>query len=163
MTTFKFTKSQETLYLQLIGNITLDIHSDIKKNLCIQLKEFANLEIDASLITYIDSTGVSILVTAMQLCKQYNINFVITKISDELIHILQEADLEKLFSIDTITQSEQSQNILPKSEVNHENIHDALIAKDLVNMQTQTMESPVTDEHTSFHQDPDTLFKPGTF
>ena len=75
---FKFTKNSDQLVLTLSGDIDLEITPDVKNDLAENLDEVSKLEIDGQLVNYIDSSGISILVIAMQSCKQKNIDFSIS-------------------------------------------------------------------------------------
>ncbi|EJW21316.1 hypothetical protein IMCC14465_11120 [alpha proteobacterium IMCC14465] len=100
---YKFTKNAEELILTLSGDIDLEITPDVKNDLSENLDDISKLEIDGCLVNYIDSSGVSILVIAMQSCKQKNIDFSISKASDELMRVIQLAHLDKLLTIDEMT------------------------------------------------------------
>ena len=93
---FQFKRDRgDNITLILAGDIDLEVTPEIKTQLSSQLEDAASLTIDASNISYLDSSGVSILVIAMQNSKQKQIVFSISNISDEAMRVLQLAKLEK--------------------------------------------------------------------
>ena len=71
---FQFKRDRgDHITLILAGDIDLEVTPTIKKQLSSQLDDATSLTIDASNISYLDSSGVSILVIAMQSSKQ-NLN-----------------------------------------------------------------------------------------
>ena len=97
---FQFKRDRgDNITLILAGDIDLEVTPEIKTQLSSQLEDAASLTIDASNISYLDSSGVSILVIAMQNSKQKQIVFSISNISDEAMRVLQLAKLEKILPI----------------------------------------------------------------
>ena len=101
---FQFKRDRsENLTLTLAGDIDLEVTPDIKSQLSSQLADAASLTIDAASVSYLDSSGVSILVIAMQSCKQKQINLAVSKVSEEAVRVLQLAKLDKILPIGEIT------------------------------------------------------------
>lgn len=101
---FQFKRDRnENLTLTLAGDIDLEVTPDIKSQLSSQLADAASLTIDAASVSYLDSSGVSILVIAMQSCKQKQINLAVSKVSEEAMRVLQLAKLDKILPIGEIT------------------------------------------------------------
>ena len=97
---FQFKRDRgDNITLILAGDIDLEVTPEIKTQLSSQLEDAASLTIDASNISYLDSSGVSILVIAMQNSKQKQIVFSISNISDEAMRVLQLAKLDKILPI----------------------------------------------------------------
>jgi|GEM_PF-299652 len=97
---FQFKRDRgDNITLILAGDIDLEVTPAIKKQLSSQLDDAASLTIDASNISYLDSSGVSILVIAMQSSKQKQIVFSVSNISDEAMRVLQLAKLDKILPI----------------------------------------------------------------
>ena len=97
---FQFKRDRgDNITLILAGDIDLEVTPEIKTQLSSQLEDANSLTIDASNISYLDSSGVSILVIAMQNSKQKQIVFSISNISDEAMRVLQLAKLEKILPI----------------------------------------------------------------
>jgi anti-anti-sigma factor len=105
---FQFKRDKnETISLTIAGDIDLEVTPDIKSQLVGQLVGARGLTIDAANVSYLDSSGVSILIIAMQSCKQMGIALTIAKISDEAVRVLQLAKLDKILPIEAITGPSQ--------------------------------------------------------
>lgn len=97
---FQFKRDRsENLTLILSGDIDLEVTPDIKSQLASQLADAGSLTIDAARVSYLDSSGVSILVIAMQSCKQKQLTLSISQISEEALRVLQLARLDKILPI----------------------------------------------------------------
>ena len=190
---FKFTKNSDQLVLTLSGDIDLEITPDVKNDLAENLDEVSKLEIDGQLVNYIDSSGISILVIAMQSCKQKNIDFSISKASSELMRVIELAHLDKLLTINEQTGPADLVDVDVFSDTGAndkkivENIYqndDDLIAQELADLGgDETASSVITDapnpsdgntKENNQNTDPEAasdtektensgLFKPGTF
>ena len=190
---FKFTKNSDQLVLTLSGDIDLEITPDVKNDLAENLDEVSKLEIDGQLVNYIDSSGISILVIAMQSCKQKNIDFSISKASNELMRVIELAHLDKLLTINEQTGPADLVDVDVFSDTSAndkkivENIYqndDDLIAQELADLGgDETASSVITDapnpsdgntKENNQNTDPEAasdtektensgLFKPGTF
>jgi len=190
---FKFTKNSDQLVLTLSGDIDLEITPDVKNDLAENLDEVSKLEIDGQQVNYIDSSGISILVIAMQSCKQKNIDFSISKASNELMRVIELAHLDKLLTINEQTGPADLVDVDVFSDTGAndkkivENIYqndDDLIAQELADLGgDETASSAISDasspsdentqennQNTDSEAASDTektensgLFKPGTF
>ena len=96
---FSFKKADTKLTLSLAGDIDLEITPDLKQQLIGELEDATALDIDGRNVTYIDSSGVSILVIAMQNCNKAGLELTISAVSDQLMRVLQLAHLDKLLPI----------------------------------------------------------------
>ena len=99
---FKRDRSQN-LELILAGDIDLEVTPEIKTQLVSQLEDANALAIDGKNISYLDSSGVSILVIAMQSCKQKQLGFKIPAISEEAFRVLELAKLNKILPIENVS------------------------------------------------------------
>lgn len=99
---FKRDRSQN-LELILAGDIDLEVTPEIKTQLVSQLEDANALAIDGKNISYLDSSGVSILVIAMQNCKQKQLGFKIPAISEEAFRVLELAKLNKILPIENVS------------------------------------------------------------
>ncbi len=99
---FKRDRSQN-LELILAGDIDLEVTPEIKNQLLSQLEDANALAIDGKNISYLDSSGVSILVIAMQSCKQRQLGFKIPALSEEAFRVLELAKLNKILPIENIS------------------------------------------------------------
>lgn len=187
---FKFNKNSDQLVLTLSGDIDLEITPDVKNELSENLEDISKFEIDGRQVNYIDSSGISILVIAMQNCKQKNIDFSISKASEELMRVIELAHLDKLFTIDEQTGPADLVDVDVFSDTGDndkkivENIYqndDDLIAQELADLggedtapidatQNSELSQDLIQENTESDAATDTenaenkgLFKPGTF
>lgn len=99
---FKRDRSQN-IELILAGDIDLEVTPDIKAQLVSQLEDANSLLIDGKNISYLDSSGVSILVISMQNCKQKQLAFKIPQLSEEAFRVLQLAKLDKILPIENVS------------------------------------------------------------
>ena len=105
---FQFKRDRNnSIDLIIAGDIDLEVTPDIKTQLAGQLDGARGLTIDAANVSYLDSSGVSILIIAMQSCKQMGIPLSIAKISEEAVRVLQLAKLDKILPIESITGPSQ--------------------------------------------------------
>jgi anti-sigma B factor antagonist len=105
---FQFKRDRNnSIDLIIAGDIDLEVTPDIKTQLARQLDGARGLTIDAANVSYLDSSGVSILIIAMQSCKQMGIPLSIAKISEEAVRVLQLAKLDKILPIEAITGPSQ--------------------------------------------------------
>jgi anti-sigma B factor antagonist len=101
---FQFKRDRgDNITLTLAGDIDLEVTPEIKTQLVSQIEDAATLTIDAANISYLDSSGVSILVIAMQSCKQKQITFSISNMSDEAMRVLQLAKLDKILPVKAVS------------------------------------------------------------
>ena len=102
--TFQLKRDRNSIInLKLVGDIDLEVTPEIKTRLNNQLEDAAGLHIDARNVSYIDSSGVSILIIAMHMCKKNDIELQITAISDEVHKVLKLARLDKLLPLGAVT------------------------------------------------------------
>ena len=101
---FQFKRDRgENITLVLAGDIDLEVTPEIKAQIASQSEDAASLTIDATNISYLDSSGVSILIIAMQTCKQKKISFNISSISEEAVRVLRLAKLDKILPIASVS------------------------------------------------------------
>lgn len=185
---FSFVKDTKTLILTLIGDIDLEITPEIKNQLQTRLDDTQNFTIDASQVGYIDSSGISILVIAMQTCNKNNVSFSISKASDELMRVIELAHLGKLLPIEEKTGPADLVDVDVFSKTgqkdgeiaqNLDHPDDETIARELHSLTADTSvpetepEAGKTKENKETKEtkdsdspaaiEPDSPFKPGTF
>jgi anti-anti-sigma factor len=101
---FQFKRDRgENITLTLAGDIDLEVTPEIKNQLASQTEDAASLTIDGTNISYLDSSGVSILIIAMQTCKQKKITFKISAISEEAMRVLRLAKLDKILPVENVS------------------------------------------------------------
>ena len=87
--------------LVLSGDVDLQTTSDMKNDI-VDIIGITQLDIDASDVTYIDSSGIAVLLLARQHCLQNNITINFMTASSAIYRVLQMAKLETILPIATI-------------------------------------------------------------
>ena len=88
----------------LSGDVDLQTTSDLKNEIT-KISGVRNLEIDASSVTYIDSSGVAVLLMARQFCAQQNIQLTLPAISASVHRVLEIAKLDQILPIGQVVSS----------------------------------------------------------
>ena len=136
--TFQLKRDRNSIInLKLVGDIDLEVTPEIKTRLNNQLEDAVGLHIDARNVSYIDSSGVSILIIAMHMCKKNDIELQITAISDEVHKVLKLARLDKLLPLGAVTGPAQIVDVDVFTKVSP---NDAELAGDL------DMNAPLSDD-----------------
>ena len=91
----------------LSGDVDLQTTSDLKTEIT-KIAGVKNLEIDASSVTYIDSSGVAVLLMARQFCAQQNITLALPSISAAVHRVLEIAKLDQILPIGQVVSSSDS-------------------------------------------------------
>ena len=91
----------------LSGDVDLQTTSDLKAEIT-KISGVRQLEIDASAVTYIDSSGVAVLLMARQFCAQQNIAISLPSISAAVHRVLEIAKLDKILPIGQVVTSSDS-------------------------------------------------------
>ena len=91
----------------LSGDVDLQTTSDLKTEIT-KISGVSQLEIDASSVTYIDSSGVAVLLMARQFCAQQNIALSLPSISAAVHRVLEIAKLDKILPIGQVVNSTDS-------------------------------------------------------
>lgn len=91
----------------LSGDVDLQTTSDLKTEIT-KISGVQHLEIDASSVTYIDSSGVAVLLMARQFCAQQNIQLSLPSISSAVHRVLEIAKLDQILPIGQIVSSSDS-------------------------------------------------------
>lgn len=125
---FHFKKHENQLKLILTGDIDLEVTPDIKQQLIEDIEESSSLDIDGAQVSYIDSSGVSLLVIAMQSCSKNDIPFTISRLSEQLLRVVELAHLEKLLPIGENTGPADVEDI---TDFDSDSFDDADILKDI--------------------------------
>ncbi len=141
---YQFKRDKKSiLNLELVGDIDLEITPNLKNQLISQLEDARGLVIDARNVSYIDSSGVSVLIIALQSCKTNQIPLQIVAISDNVMKVLQLAKLDKLLPIKEVTGPAQIADVDVFTKVGAQ---DAELTRDL---------SDILDKNTSDTDDAD--------
>lgn len=91
----------------LSGDVDLQTTSELKSEIT-AVTDVQTLEIDASAVTYIDSSGVAVLLLARQHCAQQNINLVIPAVSMAVYRVLEIAKLDRILTIGEVVDAGDS-------------------------------------------------------
>ncbi|MGI9440716.1 MAG: STAS domain-containing protein [Parvibaculales bacterium] len=141
--TFQLKRDRNSIInLKLVGDIDLEVTPEIKTRLNNQLEDAVGLHIDARNVSYIDSSGVSILIIAMHMCKKNGIELQITAISDEVHKVLKLARLDKLLPLGAVTGPAQIVDVDVFTKVSP---NDAELAGDL-DMKTSLSDDTLADD-----------------
>ena len=101
---FELRPDDDKSTLVLSGDIDLQISGDIKAEIE-RLSDISRLEIDASEVTYIDSSGVAVLILARQHCTRNNMTLALPTISEAVHRVLQIAKLDVMLPIGEIVSA----------------------------------------------------------
>ena len=96
--------SEDSAKLVLSGDIDLQVSGDIKTEIE-RLSDISRLEIDASEVSYIDSSGVAVLILARQHCTRNNMTLALPSISEAVHRVLQIAKLDGMLPIGEVVSA----------------------------------------------------------
>lgn len=96
--------SGEHAKVVLSGDVDLQTTADLKGEIQ-NITGVTRLEIDAANVTYIDSSGIAVLLLARQHCTQNNIALSLPTISDAVNRVLQIAKLDTMLPIGQVVNS----------------------------------------------------------
>ena len=96
--------SGEHAKVVLSGDVDLQTTADLKSEIQ-NINGVTRLEIDAANVTYIDSSGIAVLLLARQHCTQNNIALSLPTISDAVNRVLQIAKLDTMLPIGQVVNS----------------------------------------------------------
>lgn len=102
--TFSLTQEDGVLTLELSGDIDLQITPEIRAALE-AVRIYSVLAIDAATVTYMDSSGVAILLLGRKICEQKEATLRIDRISKAAFQVLKLSKMESLFQIGEIVDS----------------------------------------------------------
>ena len=97
--------NNEDAVLVLSGDVDLQTTADLKNEIS-ELQGVKTLDIKASGVNYIDSSGVAVLLMTRQQCMTNGIELTLSVISTPVFRVLQIAKLDKLLPIDQVVDSE---------------------------------------------------------
>ena len=96
--------SGEHAKVVLSGDVDLQTTADLKSEIQ-NINGVTRLEIDAANVTYIDSSGIAVLLLARQHCTHNNIALSLPTISDAVNRVLQIAKLDTMLPIGQVVNS----------------------------------------------------------
>jgi anti-sigma B factor antagonist len=93
-------KKMRSNVLQLEGEIDLHVSPEIGESLrTVVAKKPKALIVDLAKVTYFDSSGLAILIEAMQNVQEYGGKFALAGVQESVKHILEIARLDQVFQI----------------------------------------------------------------
>ena len=104
---FDLQTSEDSAKLVLSGDIDLQVSGDIKTEIE-RLSDIPRLEIDASEVTYIDSSGVAVLILARRHCARNNMTLALPSISEAVHRVLRIARLDVMLPIGEVISAPES-------------------------------------------------------
>ncbi len=86
--------------LPLEGEIDLHVSPEVAASLRTMIaKKPKNLVVDLSRVTYMDSSGLAVLIEGMQKVQEYGGKFALAGVQESVTHILEIARLDQVFQI----------------------------------------------------------------
>jgi anti-sigma B factor antagonist len=104
---FDIRVSGEHAKVVLSGDVDLQTTADLKAEIQ-EVSDVSRLEIEATDVTYIDSSGVAVLLLARQHCAQNNITLAMPSISEAVHRVLQIARLDAMLPIGVVVAADDS-------------------------------------------------------
>lgn len=85
--------------IRLTGSVDLEHSPEIRRRLLDAVAGRADIFVDLSEVTYIDSSGIACLVEALQAARNHNANLGLVAVSRQAMRVLELARLDMVFSI----------------------------------------------------------------
>ena len=93
-------RNQTPSVLPLEGEIDLHISPEVAESLrTMTAKKPKQVVIDLTKVTYLDSSGLAVLIEGMQSVQEYGGNFAVAGVQESVQHILDIARLDQFFQI----------------------------------------------------------------
>jgi anti-sigma B factor antagonist len=93
------TENQGHMVVALEGEIDLEHAGNVRRTLLDTLKKGANVLVDLSQVTYIDSSGIASLVEGLQVARRQKSELALVSVSPRVRRVLELARLDKVFQI----------------------------------------------------------------
>lgn len=100
---YQITVEGDKASLVLSGDVDLQTTADLKNEIS-ELSGISALDIVASSVTYIDSSGVAVLLMTRQHCLASHIELSISAVSEPVFRVLEIAKLDKLLPIGQVVE-----------------------------------------------------------
>ena len=104
---YQITVEGDQAVLILSGEVDLQTTADLKNEIS-ELSGISALNIIASSVSYIDSSGVAVLLMTRQHCLASNIELTISVVSEPVFRVLEIAKLDKLLPIGQVVEIDRS-------------------------------------------------------
>ena len=85
--------------IQFSGDIDLYTTPDMKKIILTPLKEGLNVAVDLKEVSYIDSSGLAVLIEGFKYAQKHYLTFGVLRLSDFARNVFELANLDKIFPI----------------------------------------------------------------
>ena len=93
-------RKEQPNVLPLDGEIDLHVSPEVAESLrTIIAKKPKHLVVDLTKVTYVDSSGLAVLIEGMQKVQQYGGKFGLAGVQDEVKHVFDIARLDQVFEI----------------------------------------------------------------
>ena len=86
------------LIAHIEGEIDLDKTDDLREKISLIIDNHSNIELDLTKVTYIDSSGVAVLIESNQKAQELSKELSL-KLSDAVLSVLKMAKLESFFTM----------------------------------------------------------------
>ena len=104
---YQITVEGDQAVLILSGEVDLQTTADLKNEIS-ELSGISALDIIASSVSYIDSSGVAVLLMTRQHCLASNIELTISVVSEPVFRVLEIAKLDKLSAYGQVVEIDRS-------------------------------------------------------
>ncbi len=101
---YKINMDGDDATLILSGDVDLQTTAELKSEIS-ELQGIAHLDIQAGNVSYIDSSGVAVLLMTRQHCLSNGIDMKLSVVSQPVFRVLQIAKLDKLLPIEKIVEA----------------------------------------------------------
>jgi anti-sigma B factor antagonist len=92
---------QRTVVVQ--GEVDLEVSPELWNAMESALSGTAGLRVDLSAVSYIDSSGIAMLVKGLKHARKQEVSFALLDPSEAVLQVMELAQLHKLFVIETST------------------------------------------------------------
>ena len=94
------TKKTQPNVLQLEGEIDLHVSPEVAESLRTMIaKKPTTVVVDLAKVTYLDSSGLAVLIEGMQNVREYGGKFALANVQESVQHIFDLARLDQVFQI----------------------------------------------------------------
>ena len=110
--------------ITLSGDIDLQISAKLKTEV-LKLKDVKIIKINAALVSYIDSSGIAVLLLIKQFCETSAINLVIEDVSEPVNRVLEISKLDQVFKTEKFKKTGRT----PKSATFNKDMINTLLSE----------------------------------
>lgn len=110
--------------ITLSGDIDLQISAKFKTEV-LKLKDVKTITINAALVSYIDSSGIAVLLLIKQFCETSGINLVIEDVSEPVNRVLEISKLDQILKTEKFKKTGRT----PKSAAFNKDMINTLLSE----------------------------------